>query len=108
MGPDEPAHEGEDEAGARPGRQQLAAERVRPAVEVGIGEEEPVIEDEPGSSERAGQGRQRGQRAQPGRYRKSTDEYSESFSSAWRASMRRTVPDFERMTSDEVVAPRAS
>ena len=34
--------------------------------------------------------------------------YSESLCSGWRASMSRTVPDFERMTSDWASAPTSS
>ena len=34
--------------------------------------------------------------------------YSESLCSGWRASMRRTVPDFDRMTRDWVLAPNSS
>ena len=36
---------------------------------------------------------------------KATEEYTASFFSWWWASIRRTVPDLERMTSDSVVAP---
>jgi hypothetical protein len=38
----------------------------------------------------------------------STEAYSRSLSRRWRDWMSRTVPDFERITSDWVVAPRAS
>ena len=34
--------------------------------------------------------------------------YSASLCSGWRASMSRTVPDLDRMTSDWVVAPNSS
>ncbi len=34
--------------------------------------------------------------------------YSDSLWSGWRASMSRTVPDFDRMTSDCVLAPNSS
>ncbi len=35
----------------------------------------------------------------------SMSEYSLTFSSRWRAVTWRTVPDFDRITSDSVVAP---
>jgi hypothetical protein len=41
-------------------------------------------------------------------YSKRIDEYRVSFFSWWRASMRRTVPDLDRITSDWVAAPLAS
>ena len=41
-------------------------------------------------------------------YSNRTDAYWASFLSRWRASIRRTVPDRDRITRDSVLAPRLS
>jgi hypothetical protein len=60
VAPDDAEHERVDDRRTGSGSRQLTAERLRPPVEVGVGEQEPVVEDVPRPPQRV---RQRDERA---------------------------------------------